>query len=72
MLTHLRIGENVEPSTNALDETLPLQPAKAFSGDAMGIKITRTEHSMLPNYVSDLLPLQLAHWIPLLQNIGGF
>ena len=49
MLTHLRIGENVEPTTDALDETLPLQPTKAFSGNAMGIEITRTEHSMLPD-----------------------
>ena len=54
-------AEDWQPVRVALDQTSPLHATKAFPRDPMGIEIPRSEHSVPPDEVLDLLALRLAH-----------
>ncbi len=61
MLAYLGACEDVEPATDALDETAPLHATEALPGDPVSIEVPRPEHSVPPDEVLDLLALRLAH-----------
>lgn len=72
MLADPRVGQEVEPAADSLNDGALLFPLKIYRGDFVNVEILRAEHSALAEWRLDLVNRRLAHGSGMLRNVDAF